>query len=363
MHIAILGTRGVPANYGGFETCAEEISVRMSEKGHKTTVYCRKNDYEDRPPQYRGVNLVYLPCIKGKITETFSHTLFSIMHSLFIKTDVIYVMNAANGPLCIIPRILGKKVIINVDGLEWKRKKWGYIAKKYYLFSEWFCSIIATRIISDAIGIKEYYLNKYNTDSTFIAYGANIEKSTKVELLIEYGLKPDEYLFVASRLEPENNADITVRAMELLQTNKKLVIAGGANYKSEYIKSIMNTNDERIIFLGPVYAEGHIKELHCNCFAYIHGNEVGGTNPALLKAMGYGNMVFASDNVFNNEVLSDAGISYKKDPSDLATKLQKIIDNPEIREEYKHKAVNRIKQCYTWEKITNDYIKLFKSLL
>jgi len=272
-------------------------------------------------------------------------------------------MNAANGPLCIIPRILGKKVIINVDGLEWKRKKWGYIAKKYYLFSEWFCSIIATRIISDAIGIKEYYLNKYNTDSTFIAYGANIEKSTKVELLIEYGLKPDEYLFVASRLEPENNADITVKAMELLQTDKKLVIAGGANYKSEYIKSIMNTNDERIIFLGPVYAEGHIKELHCNCFAYIHGNEVGGTNPALLKAMGYGNMVFASDNVFNNEVLSDAGISYKKDPLDLSTKLQKIIDNPDIREEYKHKSVNRIKQYYTWEKITNDYIKLFKSLL
>ena len=151
--------------------------------------------------------------------------------------------------------------------------------------------------------------------------------------------------------------------MDLLQTNKKLVIAGGANYKSGYIKSIMNTNDERIIFLGPVYAEGHIKELHCNCFAYIHGNEVGGTNPALLKAMGYGNMVLASDNVFNNEVLFDAGISYKKDPSDLATKLQKIIDNPGIREEYKHKAVNRIKQCYTWEKITNDYIKLFKSLL
>tara|TARA_B100000029_G_C17433797_1_gene908898 strand:- start:279 stop:1109 length:831 start_codon:yes stop_codon:yes gene_type:complete len=271
-------------------------------------------------------------------------------------------MNAANGPLCLIPKIFGKKVVINVDGLEWKRKKWGWVAKKYYLFSEWFCSIIATRIISDAIGIKEYYKKKYKTDSTFIAYGANIEKSNNVGILEEYGLKPNEYFFVASRLEPENNADITIKAMELLNTDKKLIIAGGANYKSNYIKNIMQTKDERIKFLGPIYKDGHIKELHCNCFAYIHGNEVGGTNPALLKAMGYGNMVFALDNIFNNEVLDDAGISYSYNPKDLAKKLQQIIDKPADRIKYQSRAINRIINHYSWPKITNDYIRLFESL-
>ena len=113
-------------------------------------------------------------------------------------------------------------------------------------------------------------------------------------------IKPDEYIFIASRLEPENNADIAIRAMEMVNTNKYLVIAGGANYDSDYIKKIQDTNDKRIIFLGPVYKDGHIKELHCNCFAYFHGNEVGGTNPALLKAMGYGNKIFAINNRFNN---------------------------------------------------------------
>jgi glycosyltransferase involved in cell wall biosynthesis len=359
MRIAILGTRGVPAKYGGFETCAEEISVRMAQRGHHIAVYCRKGNYDDSLTTYKGVRLIHLPFIKGKITETFSHTLFSIIHSLITQTDILYVMNAANAPLCIIPKLFGKKIVINVDGLEWKRKKWGKIARSYYLFSEWICTKIADRIVSDAIGIKKYYSDRYHTDSSYIAYGANIEKSKNVKILDEYGLKPDDYFFVASRLEPENNADITIKAMESVNTDKKLVIAGGANYRNKYIKNLMKTKDKRIMFLGPVYKEGHIRELHCSCFAYIHGNEVGGTNPALLKAMGYGNMVFALDNVFNNEVLSGCGISYKKDPADLAEKMQNIVDHPGDRRTYQNLAVQRIREHYTWDKITDKYIQLF----
>lgn len=363
MHIAIIGTRGVPAKYGGFETCAEEISTRISSCGHKVSVYCRRGNHNDSLKSYKSVNLIHLPCIKGKATETFTHTLISIIHSLFIQADVLLVMNAANGPLCIIPKLFGKKIIINVDGLEWRRKKWGKIGRSYYLFSEWVSSKIATRIISDANGIKDYYLKKYKIDSTYIAYGARIEKSVNSKILDEYNLKPDEYFFIASRLEPENNADIAVNAMKYLNTDKKLVIAGGANYKSDYIKSIMNDSDNRIIFLGPVYKNGHIKELHCNCFLYIHGNEVGGTNPALLKAMGYGNMVFALNNIFNNEVLSDSGIFFNKDPKDLAEKMQLIIKSPELRKDFQTKAINRIKSNYTWDKIANQYLYLFEECI
>lgn len=272
-------------------------------------------------------------------------------------------MNAANSPLCIIPKIFGKKVVINVDGLEWKRKKWGKFAKKYYQFAEKVSTIFSNRVISDSMGIKDYYLERYKTDSTFIAYGAQIEESEKPEILNEYNLKPNEYFFVASRLEPENNGDLTVKAFEKVKTEKKLVIAGGANYESAYIEELRKTKDSRIIFLGPVYKEGHIKELHCNCYAYVHGNEVGGTNPALLKALGYGNTVLALNVNFNSEVVRTAGILYERSPEDLAKKMQFLIDNPEYRNEFKQKAIDRILEEYTWKKITDKYEDFFSDVI
>jgi glycosyltransferase involved in cell wall biosynthesis len=363
LKIAILGTRGVPAKYGGFETCAEEVSVELAKRGHDVTVYGRKGNHDDSLSSFKGVKLKHMPRIKGKVTETFSNTFFSMMHAIVSGYDIIYVMNAANSPLCLFPLILGKKVVINVDGLEWRRKKWGYFAKQYYQFAEWLSTKFATRIISDSMGIKEYYLDRYKTDSTFIAYGASIEKSENPSILNEYGLKPEEYFFVASRLEPENNSDITVSEFEKVKTDKKLVIAGGANYDSDFIKNIQKTTDKRIIFLGPVYKDGHIKELHCNCFAYVHGNEVGGTNPALLKALGYGNSTLALNVNFNSEVVKDGGILYDKTPGDLAAKMQKLVDDPAYCISFRSKAVERIRQDYTWTKISDEYEQFFLDLI
>ena len=363
MRIAIIGTRGVPARYGGFETCAEEISVDLVNRGHEMIAYGKKGNYDDRLKFYKGVRLFHMPSIKGKATETFSRTFFAMIHVLFQKVDVIYVMNAANSPICIIPFMLGKKVAINVDGLEWKRDKWGRLAKRYQRLAERLSTMFCKRIISDSLGIKEYYQKTYNTDSTFIAYGARIEDSKNPEIIKEYGLKKDEYFFVASRLEPENNADLTVKAFENVNTDKKLVIAGGANYKSRYIQELKTTKDPRVIFLGPVYKDDHIKELHCNCYAYIHGNEVGGTNPALLKALGYGNTVLALNVIFNAEVVKAAGILYEKNVEDLFKKLQRLADDPAYCKSFGEKAIHRIKEAYTWKKITDQYEKFFENLL
>ena len=358
-----MGTRGVPANYGGFETCAEEISVELVKRGHEVIVYGRKGNSNDNQKYYKGVRLYHMPRIKGKITDTFSSTLFAMLHVLFKKADVIYVMNAANSPLCFLPWILGKKVVINVDGLEWKRKKWGKFARGYYQFAEKVSTYFSHRIISDSMGIKDYYLDRYRKDSTFIAYGAEVEESERPEIIKEYGLEPGSYFFVASRLEPENNADLTIQAFEKVKTDKKLIIAGGANYKSSYIAELKKTTDPRIQFLGAVYTEGHIKELHCNCYAYVHGNEVGGTNPALLKALGYGNTVLAFNVPFNAEVVKDGGIMYERSVNDLASKMQYLVDNPHLIEEFKVKAVNRIRQDYTWKKITDEYEAFFKDVI
>jgi len=364
MKIAILGTRGIPARYSGFETCVEEISIRLVEKGHKVIVYCRNSNSPDRPKEFKGVKLVHLPSTRTKTTDTFLHTLFSVMHVLFQHVDVILVFNVANSPLCIIPRLWGKKVVINVDGLEWKRRKWGRIAKKYFQLAEYLAMKICNKIISDSRAIQKYYLERYKAESTFIAYGANIEASSKPEIIKEYNLIKGSYFFVVTRLEPENNTDLTIKAFEQVKTDKKLVIVGGVNYKSRFVQELKKTKDSRIIFIPPVYKKDHIRELFCNDYVYVHGNEVGGTNPALLSALGYGNCVLSLNVVYNEEVVGNSAILYDKSIEDLRAKMQYLIDNPDVVLKYKNMAVNRIKEAgYTWEKITDSYEQLLLSVI
>ena len=362
MRIAMIGTRGIPARYGGFETCVHEISTRLVERGHEVLVYCRTSNDPDRTKEYKGVQLIYAPSLKLKATDTFSHTFFSMIDVLRRKVDVIYVLNAANSPLCLFPRIFGKRIAINVDGLEWRRKKWGFIGRSYYQLAEkvatWFCQ----QIISDSQEIKRYYLDRYKTDSTFIAYGADIVEGSNPDIPRKYGLEPGKYFFVGSRLEPENNADTTVAAFERLKADGyTLAIAGGANYKSDYIKQLEGTQDPRIKFLGPVYEDGHMQELHCFAYSYVHGNEVGGTNPALLKAMGYGNCVLALNVPFNAEVVQDSALLYDKDPEHLSSMMKQVLDDPKFAQRLRDKAQLRIKEAYTWEHITDEYERFFKA--
>jgi glycosyltransferase involved in cell wall biosynthesis len=362
MKIAIIGTRGVPARYGGFETCAEELSVGLVNKGHKVIVTCRKYLYPEKFKYYKGVKLIYLPSIRGKFTDTFSHTFLSILRVLFESPDIILIFNSANSPFAIIGKISGKKIVINVDGLEWKRKKWNIIGKIYFKFCEILSCILGDAIVSDSKEIKKYYKRKYGKETIYIPYGAYFYESKKPEILEKYGVKKRKYFLIASRLEPENNQDKAVEAFQKVKTDKLLVIAGGANWKSPYVKRLKNTNDKRIIFLGPVYHPGHIEELHANAFAYIHGNEVGGTNPALLKAMGSGNCIICFDVPFNREVLGDCGF-YFKDVNELKEKIEYLLKNPEVVERYGKMARERTEKLYRWEKIIDDYENLFLKIL
>ncbi len=359
--IAIVGTRGIPAKYGGFETCAEELSTGLVRRGHRVLVTCRKYLYEGMPDEYKGVELCYPPSLRGKATDTFSHTFFSILRAMLWAPDVILIFNSANSPLAVLPKLLGKKVAINVDGLEWKRAKWGRAAKLYYKFAESFSCLVADTVISDAVAIKDYYRWKYGRRSVFIPYGAHVIDSRSPEVLDRYGLKPDGYFFTASRLEPENHQDLSVKAFRDVTTDKLLVIAGAANWDSPYVREIKQTDDTRVKFLGPVYEPGHVEELHCNCYAYIHGNEVGGTNPALLKAMGCGNCIIALDVPFNREVLEDAGLYYR-DADGLRDNIEFLLINPHYVTGYRDAARTRAKRLYRWEKIVEDYERVFIAL-
>jgi len=363
LRIAIFGSRGIPHTYGGAEAFLGELAPRLAERGHEVLAYCRRSLFKDRPATYRGVRLIYLPNIETKVLGTPTHTLLCALDMLFRKVDVALVVNIVNGFHCLIPRIFGKPVAINVDGMDWKRDKWGAMAKKYfYLSAQCIKRICPKGVVTDAYEMRRIYMAEFDTPSACIAYGANIEESRNPEVVREYGLEPFQYYLIASRMVPENNADVILQAFEKVRTNRVLAIAGGVNYKSAFLERLKQTNDPRVRFLGHVGNAEHVKELHCNAFAYLHGHSMGGTNPSLLKALGYGNCVVALRTPFNQEVLAESGIFFEREPEDLARKLQELESHPEIAAGYRRRAPERIREAYTWEKITDQYEELFLQL-
>jgi glycosyltransferase involved in cell wall biosynthesis len=363
MRIAIMGIRGIPACYGGFETFAEELATRLVKRGHDVIVYGRSHFIKYKKKTYKGVRLEILPTIRHKYLDTIFHTFLSVIHAFFNKYDVILICNATNSLFSLLPRLSGKKVVVNVDGIERKRKKWNWLGKLWYLFGELFAVAFPNVIVSDARVIQEYYKRRYRKDSLFIPYGAYTNKISSTETLKKYGIRPHEYLLYVSRLEPENNAHLVIEAFESLKTDKKLVIVGDAPYAREYIDILKNTNDPRIVFTGFVFGKGY-KEFQSHAYCYIHATEVGGTHPALIEAMGFANYVIANGTPENIEVLQGTGTVYKKNSvQDLKDKLQYALDHPADILKFGELAKQRVERHYNWEKITDQYEELFKKIL
>jgi glycosyltransferase involved in cell wall biosynthesis len=363
MKIAIMGIRGIPACYGGFETLAEELSVRLVSRGHEVTVYGRSNIINYDSEYYNGVKLILLPSIPAKYFDTITHTFISVFHSFFKKFDVVLICNSANSIFSIIPRISGKKVVVHVDGIERRRKKWNIFGKIWYLLGELFSVIFPDRMITDVKTVQDYYKRIYHKTPIFIPNGANVNKCESFNMLKNYGLEPNEYFLYVDCLEPENNAHLLIKAFEKINTTKKLVILGDAPYGDKYIENLKKTKDPRIIFTGAIYGEGY-KEFQSHAYCFIHTSEISGTSLALIEAMGFGNCVIVNGTPENVEVVGDCGIIYKKnDVDDLIGKINYVIDNPDIVKEYGSKAVERIKKYYSWDYVTEEYEKLFLGLL
>ncbi len=363
LRIALLGSRGFPHTYSGYEVFIGEVAPRLVSRGHEVIVYCRSGLFEKRPKTCQGVQLVYLPTIETKVLSTPTHTLLSMFDVLFRGVDVIFVVNLVNAFHCMLPRLMGKPVAINVDGLDWKRDKWGKIGKAYFYLNAKFVGRICPKgVVTDAHEMRRIYLDKFHTPNVCIAYGANPSTSEDPAIVRKYGLEPFQYHLILSRLVPENNADLIVRAFERVRTSRVLAIAGHENYRSSFVERLRRTTDSRIRFIGHVGSPEHVKELHCNAYSYIHGHSLGGTNPALLTALGCGNCVLALRTPFNMEVLQNYGIFFDRDPVDLAAKLQHIEDHPEVAAQYRSFAPDRIHEAYTWDKIANQYEELFLHL-
>ncbi len=362
MRIAILGTRGIPANYGGFETFAEKLSTRLAVLGHDVTVYGRSHYVDKNLKEFQGVHLSVLPTIRHKYLDTVVHTFLSCLHAVTRRFDAVLICNAANSVFIPILTWTGTPVAVNVDGLERKRKKWSLPGRIYYRLGERASVWFATRVVTDARVIKDYYLSEYNAESTMIAYGAEVERKRDAAAIEPFGIEPDKYILYVSRLEPENNAAMVIEAFRNVQTDHKLVIVGDAPYATEYkthLKKLAD-DDPRIIFLGYVFGNGY-KVLQQNAYAYVQATEVGGTHPALIEAMGYGNCVLTYGTTENIEVIGDGGLIFK-DVNDLAEKLQQVIDDTVLLKTLAEKAQARVRSVYSWDAITDQYQQLFKEM-
>jgi glycosyltransferase involved in cell wall biosynthesis len=358
VRIAILGTRGIPANYGGFETFAEELSVRLVERGHEVVVYCRQ---AFELPKYRGVELRYVPTIRHKYLDTLAHTFLSTLHLLFHRADAALYCNGANAIFTILPRLTGIPVVLNVDGIERRRKKWNILARTWYHASEYLSTILPNRMVSDAQSIQRYYREKYRKDSSFIPYGADAERVESRFVVEELGLQPHRYFLYVSRMEPENHALEVRQAFEQVPADMKLALVGDAPYAEEYIAQVRDTRDPRVVMPGAIYGLGY-RELGSWCFAYVHATEVGGTHPALIEAMGRGCLVIYRDNAENREVCGDTGLPYV-DQAGLTARMRESIAMGEMeRERYRAGAVERVHERYNWDTVTNQYETLFMEM-
>ncbi|MBZ5728189.1 MAG: DUF1972 domain-containing protein [Acidobacteriia bacterium] len=356
MRIALLGTRGIPACYGGFETFAEELSTRLAARGHQVTVYCRQRSSGD----YRGVRLQYLPTIRHKYFDTLAHTFLSTLHLMTHRADVALYCNGANAIFTLGPRLVGIPVALNVDGLERKRKKWNRLARSWYLFSEWLAGFCPTVIVTDARTIQDYYRARYHKESIFIPYGAAIGKVASASVLATLGLEAGRYFLYVSRMEPENHPLEVRQAFETVSTPLQLALVGDAPYAEEYIRRVRDTRDPRVVLPGAIYGEGYY-ELGSHCFAYIHATEVGGTHPALIEAMGRGALVLYRDTPENAEVAAGAGIPFE--PEELAAKIKLVLEmNEQDRDGLRRRAMDRARERYSWDAVTDAYERLLRTM-
>ncbi len=353
MHIAMIGTRGVPARYGGFETCVEEVGHRLADRGHRVTVYCRRTPGHDDPDQFLGMHRVVLPAVHRRALETLSHTAASVTHAVTRSSpDVALVFNAANAPLLPLLRARGVPVATHVDGLEWRRGKWGPWGKRYYRLAEAAAVRWSDAIVADAPGIARYYEREFGIDAVEISYGAPLVEA-RPGVVVDARLEPGRYHLVVSRFEPENNVVEVVRGYVESTARLPLVVVGSAPYTDRYTAQIRGAADSRVRLLGAVWDQELLDQLYANAFVYWHGHSVGGTNPSLLRAIGASAAVNAFDVEFNRDVLHESG-RYWITPHDVTRLVEDAEAHPDALAERRSAALARA-STFRWDDVASRY--------
>ena len=365
MRIALMGGRGIPANYGGFETMMEELSAHLAARGHDVTVYCRVPHIQIAGNRYRGVRLVKLPTVRHKHLDTIVHTTLSALHALGQGYDLVLMVIAGNSIVSWIPRLAGQKVILHVDGLDWRRAKWGAWAARYIQAAEHLALRLPNAFITDSQVVSAYYQNRFQrAPAAVIAYGADIGRLPPGETLSRFGLEPRRYVLFVGRLVPENCVHHLVEACQGLDSGYRCVVVGDAPYQADYIAHLRRLAGPSTLFTGYVFGQGY-RELCSNAYLFVEPSEVGGTHPALLEAMALGNCVVANGIPENREALGDAGLVYdgRLGSAGLKPVLDHLLASPHTVDAYRARALAHADAHYRWEQITDRYEELFGRIL
>lgn len=375
LRVALIGSRGIPGRYGGYETLFTELAPRLVARGFDVTVYCRTSPPRPgdrsgaragtRPPlrraRFRGARLVHLPTIRTKHLDTPVHTLLSCLHAAGERFDAALVVNSANALFLPLLSAAGTPTILNVDGIEKRRAKWGAFGRAVFALSERLACVLPDRLVTDAEVIRAHYLARYAAPSEIVTYGVQARPLWQSGVLRRLGVEKHGYFLYVSRFEPENNPHRVVEAFALLGGETPLLMVGGAPYANDFIASFRATADPRIRFPGAIYGRGY-RQLLSHALVYIHATEVGGTHPALVEAMGYGNCLVVNDTPENREVAGEAAVYFRAGaPATLAAALERLRSDPQEIARLGRAAAARAMERYNWETIAGQYASLLYS--
>lgn len=364
LRIAILGARGIPASYGGFETFAEQLAVRLVARGHEVTVYAETSESSADDTFYKGVRVRHKHRPQWGAASVLAYDCACLWDARR-GYDLVYMLGYGAAWACWWPRVFGVPVWINVDGLEWARSKWGRGARAYLRCMEWVTTRAATRLIADAEAIAQRFRETYprGAPSSFIAYGAELVQAQDVDpsLLAMWGLEAHRYMLVVARPEPENHILEIIQGYVLHGGEWPLVIVGDVSGATAYQQQLKQHGSDRVRFVGGIYDAGQLASLRVHAACYLHGHSVGGTNPSLLEALACGNWVLAHDNPFNREVARDAA-EYFHTPEELACSLDRVVAQADaMRAGRSQRARDIVAEHYTWDGIADAYEALMRS--
>ncbi len=361
MKIAILGTRGIPNNYGGFEQCAENLSIGLVENGYDVTVYS-VDSHPYKSNIFKGVKVIKKYCPENKIGSAahFIYDFICLRDALRKDFDVIFEFGYQSAAISFVLLPIRKSIIVtNMDGLEWKRAKWSFFVKQLTKWFEKLATKNSNYLISDNKGIQDYIKKKYNKESVMIPYGAD-KVNPKKQYLVEYNVTIQDYFLLIARLEPENNIEMILDGYLSSESTTSFLVVG--NTETSYGKYLKDKYIEAdIVFLGGIFNKEHLDSLRKFAKVYFHGHSVGGTNPALLEAMAAKAFIFAHNNVFNRDVLEDNAFFFKNS-NEVKHLLNYLKDIEKSKKEKISNNSIKIGNEYSHQNITAKYINLIEKI-
>lgn len=356
--LSILGTRGIPAAHGGFETFAEHLALYLVERGWRVTVYCQEDGtgpvFED---DWRGVRRVRMPVATGGAAGTIVFDWKSTLHAGG-ERGLLLTLGYNTAVFCTLYRLRRLKNVINMDGVEWRRQKWGRVARIWFWLNDWAGCWLGNHLVADHPEIKKHLATRVAANKiTMIPYGSDRVDSADARVIAPYGLEAGGYAILIARAEPENSILEVVRAWSRKPRSCKLVVLGKYEPDHAYQRAVKEAASSEVVFPGAIYDKAVVQVLRFHARFYVHGHQVGGTNPSLVEALGAGNAVLAHDNHYNRWVAGEAGV-YFGDEDGCAQQIEALLDDARQLARLQTASRARHAEEFTWEKVLGDYEKL-----